>query len=29
MQIILTAEYEDHEGTQRQRQYDAVVQLRN
>jgi len=29
VQIILTAEYEDHEGTQRQRQYDAIVQLRN
>jgi prepilin-type N-terminal cleavage/methylation domain-containing protein len=29
MQIILTAEYEDHEGTTRDRQYDAVVQLRN
>jgi prepilin-type N-terminal cleavage/methylation domain-containing protein len=28
-QIILTAEYEDHEGTTRDRQYDAVVQLRN
>jgi prepilin-type N-terminal cleavage/methylation domain-containing protein len=29
VQIILTAEYEDHEGTTRERQYDAVVQLRN
>jgi prepilin-type N-terminal cleavage/methylation domain-containing protein len=29
VQVILTAEYEDYEGTQRQRQYDAVVQLRN
>jgi prepilin-type N-terminal cleavage/methylation domain-containing protein len=28
-QIVLTAEYEDHEGTTRERQYDAVVQLRN
>jgi prepilin-type N-terminal cleavage/methylation domain-containing protein len=28
-QIVLTAEYEDHEGTTRDRQYDAVVQLRN
>ena len=28
-QIVLTALYEDHEGTQRQRQYDSVVQLRN
>ena len=29
VQVILTAEYEDYEGTTRERQYDAVVQLRN
>lgn len=29
VQVILTAEYEDHEGTTRERRYDAVVQLRN
>lgn len=29
IQIILTAEYQDYEGTTRERQYDAVVQLRN
>jgi prepilin-type N-terminal cleavage/methylation domain-containing protein len=29
VQVILTAEYEDYEGTTRERQYDAVVQFRN